>query len=101
MAEDTQDMLRSALEAFAENDDDVAEEILRRDEAVDRRYRKVMERMTAFVTKDASHAAEALRVMQVSKYLERIADHATSIAEEVIFIVRGDDVRHRPEPRAT
>jgi phosphate transport system protein len=47
--------------------------------------------------------AEAIRVIHVAKYLERVADHATNIAEEVIFMVRGEDVRHvrtHPPPRA-
>jgi|CZKU01.1.fsa_nt_gi phosphate transport system protein len=101
MADATQDMLRNSLEAFSDNGATGAEAVLRCDDAVDRYYRRIMERMTAFVTEDASHAAEALRVMQVAKYLERIADHATNIAEEVIFIVRGENVRHRPEPLAT
>ena len=46
------------------------------------------------MTANSLHIVEAMRVIQVSKYLERIADHATNIAEEVIFVVRGDDVRH-------
>jgi phosphate transport system protein len=58
--------------------------------------------MTEFMTQHASEVAQAIRVIHVAKYLERVADHATNIAEEVIFMVRGEDVRHvrtHPPPR--
>ena len=51
--------------------------------------------MSRFISEDAKHVGEAIRVIQVSKYLERVADHATNIAEQVIFIVRAEDVRHK------
>jgi phosphate transport system protein len=61
---------------------------------VDELYGRVLRAMTEFMTNQPNQVAEAIRVIHVAKYLERIADHATNIAEEVIFMVRGEDVRH-------
>ena len=57
--------------------------------------------MTEFMAEHPDEVPEAIRVINVAKYLERVADHATNIAEEVIFMVRGEDVRHvRTHPPA-
>jgi phosphate transport system protein len=95
MSDHAQQMLRGALEAFAHGDIDRAIQVISRDEAVDDIYRRTVRAMTAFMAEHPLHAAEAVSVIQVSKSLERIADHSANIAEDVIFIVRGDDVRHR------
>lgn len=94
MAEDAQEMLRDALEAFVQEDVTIAERVLGRDDLVDNRYGAVLRDMTEFMTKEPADIAAAIRVIHVAKYLERVADHATNIAEEVIFMVRGEDVRH-------
>jgi phosphate transport system protein len=73
-----------------------------RDDAVDDLYGSIIRAMTDFMSQHPTQVAEAIRVIHVSKYLERIADHATNIAEEVIFMVRGEDVRHvrtHPPPK--
>ncbi len=101
MAEHAQEMLRGALDAFVQSEPAGAEQVLLRDDLVDALYGRIVETITQYMTDNSQHVAEAMRVIQVSKYLERIADHATNIAEEVIFVVRGDDVRHvrtRPPP---
>ena len=95
MAELSQRMLREALESFASNEDKRADQVLLRDEAVDGLHGSIVTAMSRFIGEDARHVGEALRVIQVSKYLERVADHATNIAEQVIFIVRAEDVRHK------
>lgn len=95
MSDRAQQMLRGALEAFAYGQIDGAIQVIGRDDAVDEIYRRTVQGMTTFMGGNSDHVADAVGVIQVSKSLERIADHATSIAEEVIFIVRGDDVRHR------
>jgi len=94
MAEQTQSMLRDALEAFVEGQAEHAREVLARDDGVDELYGRIIRSMTEFMSKNPTQVAEAIRVIHVSKYLERVADHATNIAEEVIFMVRGEDVRH-------
>jgi len=97
MAQGAQDMLRGALRAFVERDRIGAESVLGCDDAVDRHCGVVIARMTEYIATHSGDVAAGLRVVRVAKYLERIADHATNIAEEVIFMVCGDDVRH---PRA-
>jgi phosphate transport system protein len=102
MAEQAQEMLRDALDAFVQGEATRAEQVLARDDAVDQLYGRIIAAMTDFMTQHPQQVAEAIRVIHVAKYLERVADHATNIAEEVIFMVRGEDVRHvrthRPPP---
>ena len=94
MGEQSQDMLREALEAFVHGEPDRAEQVLVRDDTVDELYGQIIRGMTSFMSQHPAQVAEAIRVIHVAKYLERVADHATNIAEEVIFMVRGEDVRH-------
>jgi len=94
MADHTQQMLRDALDSFVEADLERADSVRERDVLVDALYAKVLDEMKAFMARHPERIPEALGVMNVAKYLERIADHATNIAEEVIFMVAGDDVRH-------
>ena len=103
MSEKAQEMVREALEAFVAGDAERAESVLQRDDDVDSAYGEVLEAMTAFMGEHSTEIAPAIRVIKVAKYIERVADHATNIAEEVIFMVRGDDVRHlrsHPPPKA-
>jgi phosphate transport system protein len=94
MGSAAQEMLRDALRAFVDRDPCLAEQVLGRDDAVDRRCGVVITTMCGYIATHGADAAGGLRVVRVAKYLERIADHATNLAEEVIFMVRGDDVRH-------
>ncbi len=94
MADLTQQMLRDALDAFVEADVQRAERVRRGDDAVDELYAKTLSEMMAFMTANPERVPAAMGVVNVAKYLERIADHATNIAEEVIFMVAGNDVRH-------
>jgi phosphate transport system protein len=94
MSDDAQDMLRVTLQAFVDGDADAAASVLTRDDAVDKRCAEVMRMMIGHISSHPLAAAAGLRVIRTAKHLERIADHATNVAEEVIFMVRGDDVRH-------
>jgi phosphate transport system protein len=103
MSEQAQQMVRDALDAFVEGDVARAENVLQRDDEVDNAYGQVLDAMTVFMSENSGEIASAIRVIKVAKYIERIADHATNIAEEVIFMVRGEDVRHlrtHPPPKA-
>ncbi len=103
MSEQAQQMVRDALDAFVGGDVTKAEEVLSRDDEVDDAYGRVLDAMTEFMRETPAEIPSAIRVIKVAKYIERIADHATNIAEEVIFMVRGDDVRHlrtHPPPKA-
>ncbi len=95
MAAEAQAMLQGALRAFVERDADGAERVLLCDDAVDGHCGAIIAKMTDYIATHSADVAAGLRVVRVAKYLERIADHATNVAEEVIFMVRGDDVRHQ------
>jgi phosphate transport system protein len=94
MAEAAQQMVRDALDSFVEADAVRAEQVLVHDDIVDSLYGKVLDDMTTYMSAQPIEVPGAVRVIKVAKYIERIADHATNIAEEVIFMVRGEDVRH-------
>jgi phosphate transport system protein len=94
MAAAARDMLHGALDAFVRWDADAAGQVLGCDEAVDQRCAAVIGAMTAHMSAQPEDVRAGLRVIRVAKYLERIADHATNVAEQVIFMVRGEDVRH-------
>jgi phosphate transport system protein len=94
MADQAQQMLRNALDAFVEGEATRAEQVMAGDDAVDALYGRILRDMMAYMAEHADEIPAAVRVIKVAKYIERVADHATNIAEEVIFMVRGEDVRH-------
>ncbi len=94
MDEEAQAMLHGALRAFVERDPDTARGILVRDDTVDRYCATIIARMEQYIASHPGDVAAGMQVMTVAKALERIADHATNVGEEVIFMVRGEDVRH-------
>ena len=95
MADEAQKMLSTALDAFIEGDEERAKAVLMQDDVVDELYGSTMRSMEQYMMAHPTEIRAALSVMSVAKYLERIADHATNIAEGAIFMVRGDDVRHK------
>jgi phosphate transport system protein len=94
MAVAVRDMLHGALDAFVQWDTAAAERVLASDDAVDRHCASIIGAMTSYISGRIDDVRAGLRVVRVAKFLERIADHATNVAEEVIFMVRGVDVRH-------
>jgi phosphate transport system protein len=94
MAAAALDMLHLALDAFVRWDDHQADHVLGCDDDVDRKCATVIGAMTAYISAHSDEVRPGLRAIRVAKYLERIGDHATNVAEEVIFMVRGEDVRH-------
>lgn len=87
-------MLRDALDCFVHEDEQKALSVIRRDPEVDNFNRLVYRRLTSFMIENPDTIARALELMFISKSIERIADHATNIAEEMIYLARGKDVRH-------
>ena len=94
MAEAAQEMLREALDAFVVGDALKAEQVMDRDETVDRLHAEIIPELVGSMTLDPTLVPRAIRLISIAKYLERVADHATNIAEMVVFMVRGQDVRH-------
>lgn len=88
------EMLHEALDAFACLDHKQAVRIISQDEVVNYEFRTAMRTMITFMMEDPRTISTALDVLWVAKALERIGDHAKSIAEYVIFIVEGKDIRH-------
>ncbi len=94
MADIAQGMLRDALDAFVRQDSRLAQEVLDRDDSVDRLKDRVFRELIGIMCADTGVTQSALELLLISRHLERIGDHATNIAEEAIFIVSGRDVRH-------
>ena len=94
MAAITEGMIRDALDAFVRRDAALARDVLRRDDAVDDLKEQVFRELLTYMMADPGTIQRALALILVSRNLERIADHATNIAEDVIFIAEAKDVRH-------
>ncbi len=94
MAETATSMVHQALQAFIAGDVNIADRILRSDDAVDGMNKAAFQSLLKIMESSGENARQALDALLVSRNLERIADHATNIAEDVIFWVRGADVRH-------
>ena len=96
-------MIRKALQSFIEADADMAQSVLTMDDQVDEMNAAAFKSLSALIRERPEMTAQALNALIVSRNLERVGDHATNIAEDVIFWVRGADVRHgaafdQPEP---
>ena len=94
MAETVQAMVRDALDAFVQADPERAREVIDRDRVVDAYYGQIFRELLTYMMEDPRNIYRAMRVQSIAKYLERIGDHATNLAEMVIFMVVGKDVRH-------
>ena len=95
MASLAANMVRKALQAFIDADAEVAQSVLTMDDAVDAMNRAAHVKLTEVMAKESYLAPQALNALMVCRSLERVADHATNIAEDVIFWVKGADVRHK------
>jgi phosphate transport system protein len=94
MAKIALEMLRDALDCFVQEDEQKALSVIRRDPEVDNLNRLLYRRLTSYMIEKPETIARALELMFISKSLERIADHATNIAEEMVFLSKGMDIRH-------
>jgi phosphate transport system protein len=92
-------MVRKSLDAFVANDADMARSVLASDDAVDSLRTASYHELVSFMEKDPQHIPQALDLIGITRSLERIADHSTNIAEDVLFLVKGIDVRHHAEAR--
>ena len=94
MARVAQSMLRDSLDAFVRRDTDLAEHVLNEDDKLDDLKTQIFRELLTYMLQDPSTIQPALDLILISRHLERIGDHATNIAEDVIFIVSAKDVRH-------
>jgi phosphate transport system protein len=94
MATIAQTMLRDALDAFVRRDIDLAQQVLNEDDKLDELKTQIFRELLTYMLQDPTTIEPALDLILVSRHLERIGDHATNIAEDVIFIISARDVRH-------
>jgi phosphate transport system protein len=95
MAMKAQEMVKQSLDAVVNADPALARQIREEDDAVDLGRQKIRRRVLQGIKDDADDVENLLRINSVSKHIERIADMATNIAEDVVYMVEGDIVRHR------
>jgi phosphate transport system protein len=95
MSDTAQQMIKNSLDALVKEDCDLAEEVIKADEIVDSLNDQIFRELLTFMMEDPRTIHRAILIMQISKNLERISDHATSIAVMVIYLVTGKNVRHR------
>ena len=96
LAQSVQKNLHLALDAFVRRDADQAMEVIRADADADKLNANLFAELLAHVATDPATVTRVLPLTSVCRYLERIGDHVKNLAEEVIFLVRATDVRHRP-----
>ena len=97
MAKLAQDMIRSSIDAFVRKDADLARKVLQSDDAVDRLRDEMYAEIVRFMEEESIRVHPGIEHLFVARGLERLADHATNIAEDVLFFVQGVDVRHHAE----
>jgi phosphate transport system protein len=94
LAELAQQQVKKALDAFVSNDVAKAEEVLKGDDLLDALFLKVFNELLAYMMEDSKNIRRATALMFIAKHLERIGDHAMNVAEMVVYMVRGKDIRH-------
>ncbi len=100
MSQLSQKMMRESLDAFVRRDAELARQVIPEDNKVDSLKNQVFRELLTFMMEDPRTIPRAIRLILVSRHLERIADHATNIAEMVVFLVEGKNIRHAPRPQA-
>ena len=88
--------LRKALDAFARLDTEAAVEVLRHDDQIDQEFDGLMRKLITYMMEDPRTISSAIDLVFVAKAIERVGDHAKNLAEQIIYIVKGTDVRHSP-----
>jgi len=94
LAESSRAMVRESLDAFVRGDDKLAMQVCENDQFVDDLNIQIQRELLTFMMEDPGTITRALKLNYISKCLERIADHATNVAEMVIFMIKGKDIRH-------
>jgi phosphate transport system protein len=99
MADMAQDMVRDSITAFVNRDANLAIAVCRRDDAVDNLNDQIFRELLTYMMQDPKNIERALDLILVGRHLERIADHATNISEDVIYLVKGKSIKHHCETR--
>jgi phosphate transport system protein len=99
LADLAQAMVRDAIKAFVNRDDVLAREVCRRDDEVDALNDQIFRELLTYMMQDAKNIERAVDLILVGRHLERVADNATNIAEDVIYLVKGKTIKHHCETR--
>jgi len=94
MAEAAQKILKESLDAFVNSDAELAEKVIFNDNVVDGMYEQIFRELLTYMLEDPRAISRAIKLIFIAKHLERVGDHSANIAEMVIFLVRGQDIRH-------
>ncbi len=94
MAEGTQRIFKESLDAFVNSDVELAEKVIRDDHTLDGLYEQIFRELLTYMLEDTRFIARAIKLIFIAKHLERVGDHSANIAEMVVFLVRGQDIRH-------
>ena len=94
MAEAAQKILKESLDAFVNSDAELAEKVIFNDNVVDDMYEQIFRELLTYMLEDPRAISRAIKLIFIAKHLERVGDHSANIAEMVIFLVRGQDIRH-------
>jgi phosphate transport system protein len=94
MADAAQRILKEGLDAFVNSDADLAETVINNDRMVDGLYEQIFRELLTYMLEDTRTISRAIKLIFIAKHLERVGDHSANIAEMVIFLVRGQDIRH-------
>ena len=94
MADAAQRILKDSLDAFVNSDAELAERVIMADRHIDDLYEQMFRELLTYMMEDTRYISRALKLIFIAKHLERVGDHSANIAEMVIFLVRGQDIRH-------
>jgi phosphate transport system protein len=100
MAEKAAAMLRLSLDALVNLDLDLAFKVLTLDDEVDQMHREIYDRIKEVMSQNPDHVGYLINLYTTSRHLERVGDHSTNIAEEVIYLIEGEIIRHRAKQEA-
>jgi phosphate transport system protein len=99
MADIARQMVRDSLHAFVKGDVLTAQKVIATDDQVDALKEQIIRELLTYMLADPKAIERAMALILIARHLERIADHATNIAEDVIYVIQGRDVRHPTTPR--
>jgi phosphate transport system protein len=97
MADLSQEMLNNAIKAFITRDSGLAKKVCLNDDTVDELNEQIFRELLTYMLQDPKNINRAVDLMLIARHLERIADHATNISEDVLYITEGKDIRHHAE----
>jgi len=94
MADGAQQILKRSLDAFVNEDAELAEKVIESDRAIDDLYEQIFRELLTYMIEDTRYISRAIKLIFIAKHLERVGDHSANIAEMVVFMVKGQDIRH-------